>query len=95
MEKFKLEGGFLLPYIFQARMKEFKIYSVSDKYIEYLRKEVPNVYSNKVNNRKHTRKYVGVVIRIGRYNYYIPMSSPKNSDYQIAGDKNTRIRIFK
>lgn len=67
-------------------MKDFKIYSVSDKYIEYLRNDVPNVYSNKVDCRKHTRKYVGVVICIGKYNYYIPMSSPKDSDYQVAGE---------
>ena len=28
-------------------MEEFKIYSVSDQYIEYLRQFEPNVYSNK------------------------------------------------
>lgn len=33
----------------------------------------------------HTRKYLGVVLQIGQYNYYVPMSSPKDSDYQIAG----------
>lgn len=67
-------------------MEDFKIYSVSDKYVEYLRKEEPNVYSNKVDSRTHTRKYVGIVISIADYNYYIPMSSPKNTDYQVAGD---------
>ena len=66
-------------------MEEFKLYSVSDEYVEWLRKDFPNVYSNKVNARTHTRKYLGVVFRIGKYNYYIPMSSPKDSDYQIAG----------
>ena len=68
-------------------MEDFKLYSVSDEYIEWLRKENPNVYSNKINARTHTRKYLGVVIRIDKYNYYIPMSSPKESDYQIAGDR--------
>lgn len=67
-------------------MDEFKIYSVSDKYISYLREKFPNVYSNKIDNRTHTRKYVGVVITIGEFKYYIPMSSPKDSDYQIAGE---------
>lgn len=66
-------------------MEEFKLYSVSDEYVEWLRKYFPNVYSNKINSRTHTRKYLGVVLQIGQYNYYIPMSSPKNSDYQIAG----------
>lgn len=69
-------------------MEDFKIYSVSDEYIEYLRKIVPNVYSNKIDNRVHTRKYVGIVLKMGNYNYYIPMSSPKKSDYQVAGSQN-------
>ena len=66
-------------------MEELKIYSVSDEYIEYLRKEEPNVYSNKIDSRTHTRKYIGIVLKLGKYNYYVPMSSPKESDYQIAG----------
>lgn len=68
------------------RMDEFKLYSVSDEYVEWLRKDYPNVYSNKIDSRTHTRKYLGVVLQIGRYKYYIPMSSPKESDYQIAGE---------
>lgn len=66
-------------------MEQFKLYSVTDEYVEWLRKDFPNVYSNKINSRTHTRKYLGVVLQIGRYNYYVPMSSPKDSDYQIAG----------
>ena len=68
-------------------MEELKIYSVSDEYVEYLRKEEPNVYSNKIDSRTHTRKYIGIVLKLGKYNYYVPMSSPKESDYQIAGDQ--------
>ena len=66
-------------------MEEFKIYSVSDAYIDYLRQYEPNVYSNKVGNRTHTRKFVGTVIKINGYKYFVPMSSPKESDYQVAG----------
>ena len=68
-------------------MEELKLYSVSDRYIEWLRKDFPNVYSNKINARIHTRKYIGVVLKIDKYNYYVPMSSPKDSDYQITGSK--------
>ena len=32
-------------------MEEFKLYSVSDDYVEWLRKDFPNVYSNKINSR--------------------------------------------
>lgn len=67
-------------------MKGFKLYSVSDRYISYLREKFPNVYSNKMDTRIHTRKYLGVVLQVGEYHYYIPMSSPKQTDYQIAGD---------
>ena len=66
-------------------MEELKLYSVSDDYVEWLRKDFPNVYSNKINSRTHTRKYLGVVLQMGQYHYYVPMSSPKDSDYQIAG----------
>ena len=66
-------------------MEQFKLYSVSDEYVEWLRKDFPNVYSNKINSRTHTRKYLGVVLKVGKYNYYVPMSSPKDSDYQIVG----------
>ncbi len=67
-------------------MEDLKIYSVSDKYINYLREYEPNVYSNKQESRAHTRKYVGTVLVINGLKYFVPMSSPKNSDYQVAGD---------
>lgn len=40
-------------------MEQFKLYSVSDEYVEWLCKEFPNVYSNKINSITHTRKYFG------------------------------------
>ena len=67
-------------------VEQFKLYSVSDEYVEWLREHYLNVYSNKMNARTHTRKYLGVVMEIGEHKYYIPMSSPKNSDYQVAGE---------
>ena len=58
-------------------MEEFKLYSVSDDYVEWLRKDFPNVYSNKINSRTHTRKYLGVVLQIGQYLYYVRCHRPK------------------
>ena len=40
-------------------MEQFKLYSVSDEYVEWLRKDFPNVYSNKINTRIHTKKIFG------------------------------------
>ncbi|MGH4052360.1 MAG: type III toxin-antitoxin system ToxN/AbiQ family toxin [Clostridium sp.] len=70
-------------------MYDLKIYSVSDRYISFLSKYASGVYSNKEGLRSHTRKYVGVVYFINGYNYYIPLSSAKNSDYKII--KNQKV----
>lgn len=59
-----------------------KLYAISDEYIKYLRNFDKRVYDNKENNRIMTRKYLGVVLEINNFNYYIPMSSPKKSDYK-------------
>lgn len=65
-------------------MRELRLYSVSDVYIGFLRGFIPNVYSNKDDDRIHERKYLGVVLELNGYNYYIPLSSPKKTDYQYA-----------
>jgi len=67
-------------------MEEFKIYSITDEYISFLQGKYPNVHSNKMEHRTHTRKYIGTVMNINERCYYIPMSSPKDSDYQVAGE---------
>lgn len=64
-----------------------QLYTVSDTYINYLRQKIPKVYSNKENHRNHTRKYLGPILLNEKYFYYIPLSSPKKSDYQYAGGK--------
>lgn len=60
---------------------KLNLYSISDKYIQYLRSFDSRVYDNKEGRRTHTRKYLGVVFKIRNFNYYAPVSSPKNSDY--------------
>lgn len=69
-------------------MEPLKLFSVSDKYIDYLRTKHPKVYSNKDDKYTYTRKYLGVIILIGGMRYYIPLSSPKENDYE--KDKKTK-----
>ena len=38
-----------------------KLYEVTDRYINYLRKFDKKVYDNKENDRKVMRKYLGIV----------------------------------
>ncbi len=60
---------------------ELRIVSISDGYIEFLREHCPVVLDNKYETRKHTRKYVGIVLTVNSMNYYVPLSSPKDYDY--------------
>lgn len=75
-------------------MSEFRLYDVSDGYINYLRQFDKRVYSNKEDGRVHGRKYLGVVFEINGYKYFVPMSSPKKSDYIYdKGDKLIRKNV--
>ena len=75
------------------------LYNISDKYIKYLKQFDDKIYDNKEEVRTHERKYLGVVLTVNNFNYYIPMSSPKKSDYLdfdkkiIRNDTKTIIRI--
>lgn len=69
-----------------------KLYNISDEYVEFLREKYPRVYSNKEGTRIHTRKYLGIVLEIDGYKFYIPLSSPKKHDYTDIGDGKKIIR---
>ena len=78
---------------------KLKLYSISDKYIKYLKQFDYKIYDNKENISIHRRKYLGIVLIINGFNYYIPMSSPKKTDYIdinkkiIRNDTKTIIRM--
>ncbi len=78
---------------------KLNLYSVSDKYIKYLRQFDYRIYDNKEEYRTYERKYLGLVLTVNEFNYYIPMSSPKKSDYIdyenkiIRNDTKTIIRM--
>ncbi|MBO7122607.1 MAG: type III toxin-antitoxin system ToxN/AbiQ family toxin [Treponema sp.] len=63
----------------------YKFVVITDEYISYLRKTEPNVMSNKVESRIYHRKYLGIIERLGGFNYFIPLSSPKPKDYSQNG----------
>jgi protein AbiQ len=50
------------------------------------------VYSNKEGKRTHTRKYLGVVIKKNEMNYFVPLSSKKDSDYFVNNEGQRQIR---
>lgn len=60
-------------------MKNFKIYYISEGYINYLRQFDSNVTYNK----NTTRPYIGIVYTYNNYNYFAPLSSPKSKHKNI------------
>ena len=63
-----------------------KFYYVTDKYINYLRE-----YDNKVcNNKSQTRPYIGIVLTINNFNYYVPLGSPKPKHLKMKNTKDFR-----
>lgn len=66
------------------------IYTVSSDYINFLRSIDSRVLENE-KNFGNIRKYVGVLFKIDNYDYFVPLSSPKPSDYVcIDGIKTIR-----
>ena len=71
--------------------KDNIFYTVSDKYIEYLSKFDNHVMSNKPQERTYHRKYVGILTVLNGYHYFVPMSSPKEKDYENGKIKKDNI----
>lgn len=51
-----------------------KLYRVEESYISKLR-----TVDNRVMYNKDTRPYLGVVLEVNGYNYFVPLSSPKEN----------------
>jgi protein AbiQ len=75
---FRFKGG---------KQMSLTICSIDSRYIHYLRSDpkLQNVYENKDGPTSHGRKYLGIVLQILTYPYYVPLSSPKKSDYDPTG----------
>ena len=72
-----------------------KLYMITDKYINYLKKYDSKVYDNKEDSRIVMRKYLGIVIRKNKINYFIPLSSPKKNDYKDGKIRKSIIPIIR
>lgn len=65
-------------------MENLHIYRVDDRYIRFLRTRDPKVQYNKGNRRP----YVGVVLHVGGFKYFVPMESPKPNHVNIKPGKH-------
>lgn len=62
-----------------------ELYDVTEEYVSYLRRFEPKkILSNA--DHKNSRKFIGLIIKKGKYNYVVPLSSPKyGKDFSIDG----------
>ena len=67
-----------------------ELYTVDTGYIDYLKQFQLHIWENEENNR--LRPYVGVVMDIGTFKYYAPLSSPKPKHQQMS-DRLDFIRL--
>ena len=65
-------------------MEQLQIYKIEDKYVRFLKSRDSRVQDNK--GRK--RPYVGVVLYVGSYQYFVPMESPKPNHASIKPGKH-------
>lgn len=65
-------------------MENLRIYRIEDKYIQFLRTKDSRVQLNK--NKR--RPYIGVVLYVGKYRYFVPMESPKPNHAKIKAGKH-------
>ena len=63
---------------------KLKWYVVNKEYVNYLKQ-----YDDKVENIDYSSKlkpYIGIIININEFDYYVPISSPKQKHYKIKED---------
>lgn len=63
-------------------MENIKLYTVSDKYIDYLSIYAPHLFHNKKTNQIHKRVYIGVILKVHGMDYFAPLSSYKVKHYK-------------
>lgn len=66
------------------KMETLRIYRITDHYVRFLHSR-----DNKVQENKGARRpYVGVVLHIGSFKYFVPMESPKPNHASIKPGKH-------
>ena len=62
-----------------------RIVQIDDNYIDDLASSFKHIMFSKRFHRSHSRKYIGIVLTVDNFNYYVPFSSPKPRDYNKDG----------
>ncbi len=65
-------------------MENLRLYRIEGKYIRFLKSRDPRVQDNK----DRRRPYVGVVLNVSSYQYFVPMESPKPNHAKMKSGKH-------
>ena len=66
--------------IMNSSIEQLKLYTIDDAFIKDLHDNIDSrVFNNNDPAYNHARKYLGVLIKIGSFSYYAPLSSPKRT----------------
>ena len=63
-----------------------RFYYLNEKYVAYLK----SFDSSVCDNKHQTRPYIGVVLQINGFDYYVPLSSPKPKHRTMSNGKDFR-----
>lgn len=67
-----------------------QFYEINPDYIDYLANFAPHIFHNKQKNQNNSRKYIGIVLSINNFDYFVPLSSFKEKHKNNC--KNTKNR---
>ena len=70
--------------LLEEHMELLRIYRMKDQYIRYLKRHDDRVQ----NNKNKRRPYVGIVLKVGSYQYFVPLESPKPNHAGIKAGKH-------
>ncbi len=63
-------------------MDNLSLYNIDSKYVEYLCRYSPNLYVEK--DRSKTRKYIGIVLVVNTFHYFVPLTSFKKKHLHLS-----------
>lgn len=65
-----------------------KFYEVDSAYIDYLSQFAEHLFRNAKQDQQHSRKYIGIILEVNGFKYFVPLSSfkPKHKKMQEATD---------
>ncbi|BBM51094.1 type III toxin-antitoxin system like protein [Leptotrichia trevisanii] len=72
-----------------------KLYEISDSYLDYLKSFDDRVLNRLGEKYRHTRKYLGILLKINDCDYIAPLSSPSQTDYLNGAIRKSIIPIVR